>query len=213
LIDAPSIVVPDGGGSIRAGGDHQVYLNYLGKEMTIMGILSAFAVIAPSVILDRTFGASSLTGGASLWSSQSGLILLASAAMFVAALSFYRQRSDLAFYYSMIAISLTSSAYKTPTTAKFVRHSDRWSAWRNYFTGFGFLALAFAWYGLAVVAYERWWTLAGNRWTAGGTFILIALCFSVHQWVLHNYDKKYYPWTYFWHHDLLPKLRYKSKAR
>jgi hypothetical protein len=33
------------------------YCEYLDKEMTIMGLLSAFSVAAPAFVLDRTAGA------------------------------------------------------------------------------------------------------------------------------------------------------------
>jgi hypothetical protein len=192
------MVAHDESGSIRDGCDHQVYLKYLDKEMTIMGILSAFAVIAPSVILDRTFGASSLAGGASLWSSQPGLISLASAMMFLAALFFYRQRSDLALTYGQIAISLTPSAYDSPTTGELVHDSDRWSAWKQYFRGFGFVALAFACYVQALVAYEGWLTVAGSRWITLLLFGSIALWFFYRQRLFHRYDNEYNPWECHW---------------
>src|SRR5262245_49949496 len=74
------------------------YGEYLDKEMTIMGLLSAFSVAVPAFVLDRTAGAKPVEqlALANLWSDDRPLLLAGSLALFLAALGFYLQRSHLA---------------------------------------------------------------------------------------------------------------------
>jgi hypothetical protein len=64
------------------------YCDYLDKEMTIMGLLSAFAVGVPAVVLDRTAGADSSTHAAlaNVWLEQRLLMIVGSFAFTFAAL-------------------------------------------------------------------------------------------------------------------------------
>ena len=180
-----------------ADGGHQIYLKYLDKEMTIMGILSAFSVFAPAVVLDHTFGSVDKTLSHLLWTSQRLPISLGSIALLLAALYFYRQRSDLAFYYGQIAISLTKSRYPEADTTGLIRGADRWSAWSHYFTAFFYLTLGFGWYGLAFLTSQltRWRPTAISCALA---FVVIAALFSQHKRVFEDYDEEFQPWAAWW---------------
>jgi hypothetical protein len=80
---------PDGG--VKA------YLEYLDKEMTIMGILSTFCVVAASLVIDRTAGAEKTSYLATMiWAHQMGYVLFGSSLLLAAGLFFYLQRSRLA---------------------------------------------------------------------------------------------------------------------
>jgi hypothetical protein len=178
-------------------GGHEIYLKYLDKEMTIMGILSAFSVFAPAIVLDHTFGAAERTLPHLLWSAQRLPISLGSIALFLAALYFYRQRSDLAFYYGQIAISLTKSRYPEAETTTLIHGADRWSAWSNYFTAFFCLTLGFAWYGLAFLSRPHsWWRPA--EMSCALTFVVIAALFSQRKRVYERFDEDFQPWTSWW---------------
>jgi hypothetical protein len=74
------------------------YLEYLDKEMTIMGILSGFCVAVLALVVDKIAGAKDQTPLASLWTDQSETWLIGAGALLVSALFFYRQRSHLAWY-------------------------------------------------------------------------------------------------------------------
>ena len=101
------------------------YLEYLDKEMTIMGILTAFAGGVPSLVLDRTAGASTSSPFSALWEVERPLILCGSLALFLAALYFYRQRSLLAYYYGQLALSTTPAAYRDKDPAEWIEEIGR----------------------------------------------------------------------------------------
>jgi len=188
----PTHDVADTGGD---GTDHQIYLKYLDKEMTIMGILSAFSVIVPAVVLDRTFGAPEMSLRTELWNSQSLPISLGSFALLIAALYFYRQRSDLAFYYGHIAISLTKSRYPEAPTTKLIQGADRWSAWSHYYTAFFDLTMGFVWYSLAFLANQvPWWGPTWTPYTMAVAFLVIAVPFSQRKRVFEQHDEAFQPW-------------------
>src|SRR4051812_24717195 len=81
----------------------KIYLDYLDKEMTIMGILSTFCVIVSGGALDRIAG-SDKAYFKDVWNNGSPYILLGSVFALLAALFFYLQRSLLAWYYGQISL-------------------------------------------------------------------------------------------------------------
>ena len=172
-----------------------MYLDYLDKEMTIMGILSVFAVLTLAGIVDKTVGGSSGGFGAELWSSQPLTISLASTALLLAALLFYRQRSVLAFWYGQIAISVTPSRYDEPATTRLIHETDLWSAWRSYFWAFGFLTIAFGSYAAALLAHMLDLTQLASL---VGFFVIAIVVVSIwwaRQRVFETFDDDYAPWS------------------
>jgi hypothetical protein len=92
------------------------YLDYLDKEMTIMGILSTFCVAAAALVVDRIGTADKGSMFKTLQSDPSPSVLVGSGFLLCAALCFYLQRSRLAHYYGGICISQAShSAQPYPT--------------------------------------------------------------------------------------------------
>src|SRR6266542_7101379 len=86
------------------------YLDYLDKEMTIMGILSGFCVAVLALVVDKIALAKDSPSLASLWSRQENHWLIGLTALLLAALLFYLQRSYLAFYYGQIALAQARGA-------------------------------------------------------------------------------------------------------
>jgi hypothetical protein len=88
--------------------DANNYLQYLDKEMTIMGILSTFCVAVVALVLDRVGSAepSKQTFFYFLWKNQSFYIVLGSSCIALAAALFYQQRSALAWFYGQISLSI-----------------------------------------------------------------------------------------------------------
>lgn len=182
---------------------YKVYLEYLEKEMTIMGVLSVFVALAVAGILDKTIGAPSGTSfGADLWNNQPTLISLGSASLLMAALLFYRQRSDLAFWYGQIAISLTAGKYDEPTTAQLIHDVDVWSAWRKYYWAFAFLTLAFCLFAMALIAH-----LNDLTETAISLATLAAVVFVMSVWVRHQLVFETFD------HEYAPRIRWRQSTR
>jgi hypothetical protein len=137
------------------------YLDYLDKEMTIMGILSTFCIAALAVVLRATLGAGTdekhlLT----LWEQAKTPVVLSQVLLLAGALWFYRQRSHLAWCYGQIVLSLTSAADPFRDTTDWLHTTDAWSSWLHYRRGFGCLALAVL-YALAAALHKN---LNGQYW-------------------------------------------------
>jgi hypothetical protein len=128
------------------------YCDYLDKEMTIMGLLTAFSIAVPSLVLDRLAGAkeSEQFNLYLLWDTQRPLILAGSMSFFLAALAFYLQRSHLAYYFGQLRLSLTPAAYAGSPTKSLLEEADSWSAWVRYNTAFALLIPGFVFYGIAI---------------------------------------------------------------
>lgn len=115
------------------------YLGYLDKEMNIMGVLSAFCVTVPALVLERL--ASSDKGNLlNWWLSGKHYFWMASGLMFVAAAFFYKERSLLAFHYNGIAKSMSSVSefpqQDEATLNKLLQDADSWTTWIPYNLGF-----------------------------------------------------------------------------
>lgn len=120
--------------------DLKTYLDYLDKEMTIMGILSSFCILTMGFVTEKLFfpDKDSLY---KFWQTANVLCMLGLSGLLFAALSFYRQRSLLAWYYGQLSL------YKAKGDEDEVRNlltdSDAWYNWKWYQAGFGCLTLAF----------------------------------------------------------------------
>lgn len=127
----------------------KLYLDYLDKEMTIMGILSTFSVAAVAAILNKLLSIEDKqTMLQAIWAHGSYYISFASVLMLLSALCFYCQRSHLAWHYGQICLCLTREPSGVNDQLD-AAHS--WETWIHYRWAFGFLTLAAAEYvaGLA----------------------------------------------------------------
>jgi hypothetical protein len=126
------------------------YLNYLDKEMTIEGILSAFCVAVGGVAFDRVLGvradnASSLVGQLQIFSYF--FVLAAIVGLLTAALFFYLQRSTLAWHYGEISFAVTTALAggageaRATSLLESLDDAHSWSAWNRYKFGWSFLAV------------------------------------------------------------------------
>jgi hypothetical protein len=130
------------------------YCDYLDKEMTIMGVLSAFSVAVPALVLDRIAGAKEAEQPVlfDLWKHEQVLLATGSLAFFLAALAFYLQRSHLAFYYGQLRLSRSEARYKNVSSKDLLTDADSWATWISYNNAFALLILGFVIYGIALFA-------------------------------------------------------------
>jgi hypothetical protein len=140
------------------------YCEYLDKEMTIMGLLSAFSVAVPAAVLDRAGGAKPGDNNVllAIWSNEKLLLTAGSTAFFLAALAFYLQRSHLAFCYGQLRFSQTTARYPNLTEKNLLRDADSWATWRAYRVGFILLPLGFLLYGVMLLHEPK----ASSEWQA-----------------------------------------------
>lgn len=72
-----------------------------------MGVLSAFAVAVPGLVISQVAGAGDKSLLRDVWTGYHLWILIGSLALMFSALMFYRQRSLLAYYYGQICLTLS----------------------------------------------------------------------------------------------------------
>ena len=133
--------------------EKSTYLEYLDKEMTIMGILSTFCVAVVALVLDRVGGAESGkdTLFLHLWKQEHAYVLMGSIGVAVAALFFYAQRSTLAWFYGQITLSIESPKINGISTEEWYRDADSWATWTSYQCGFTALTIGAAFYLIALL--------------------------------------------------------------
>jgi hypothetical protein len=128
------------------------YVEYLDKEMTIMGILSGVSLVAPAGILSAVLGDHSDVKIA-LWNTGQFFIVAGSALCVVASLCFYKQRSTLAWFYGQIcfAEALEDKTTRSETLREWLTDADSWATWWPYGAAFAVLIAGFAEYLLALI--------------------------------------------------------------
>ena len=192
------------------------YCDYLDKEMTIMGILSAFAVAVPAVVLDRTAGADSSKNDAlaALWSGQPVLLGAGSLAFVLAALFFYRQRSLLAFYVGQLRFSKTMARYEDMNAKDLLEDADSWATWIHYQTAFALMTLGFTLYGFTLFTLVAPGQSPGQSpESAVATLSAVAVFYAVvNAFVKTRYEYHDHAWVDFFHFEE-PKKRVVSGAR
>jgi hypothetical protein len=131
--------------------DSKQFLEYLDKEMTIMGILSAVCVAAPAGILNAVLSKDSdvMT---QLWNQSHFFIVIGSVLCVLAAMLFYKERSLLAWYYGQICLieTLTDKTSVSAKLREWLQDADSWETWLPYSWGFTFLSAGFAEYLFAM---------------------------------------------------------------
>jgi hypothetical protein len=156
--------------------DPKPYLDYLDKEMAIMGLLSTFCVLVIGLTVNSSLSAE--RGELkNVWPYGHWYLLGGSFWTLIAALLFYRQRSLLAYYYGQIALChVQGSAGEFENVESAMLDADAWITWFFYQCGFACLIAGFVNYGIALLSL----TVPGVRdptaiWSlalAGGVVVL-----------------------------------------
>ena len=130
-------------------GNEKIYLDYLDKEMTIAGILSTFCIASLLVTINSFIlpGKDSQTN--IFWKESPWYCGLGLTGFLCAALSFYRQRSLLAYYYGQISLNMFRK--KNEEVENLLDESDGWATWNFYKTGFGFLSISFTEFAFVLI--------------------------------------------------------------
>jgi len=109
------------------------YLDYLDKEMSIMGVLSTFCLAVPSLFLERVVSADEKSIAhdflLKLWSNGWLFLVVATGIMFFGAAYFYKQRSRLAWYYGQIALKMALADYTARSLEEWLKDADSWETW------------------------------------------------------------------------------------
>jgi hypothetical protein len=105
--------------------------------MTIMGLLSAFAIAVTSFATEGILSAKE--GLLSEIGSTGRIHVLAGAASaLLAALFFYLQRSHLAWCYGQITLAQSRGASSPEPVQYWLTRSDGWDNWKRYQTGISY---------------------------------------------------------------------------
>ena len=103
------------------------YLDYLDKEMGIMGDLSTFCLAVPSLFFERVISAATSSIAhdlhETLWRNGSLHLIIASILMFAGAAFFNKQPSQLAWYYRQIALKMALPDYTARALDENVRNN------------------------------------------------------------------------------------------
>jgi hypothetical protein len=93
------------------------YLEYLDKEMAIMGILSTFCAAVVALVLDRICGAEldKKSLFVRLWREDSTFVILRLVSTGIAGALFYSSDRPLAWFYGHISLSIESPALNKTT--------------------------------------------------------------------------------------------------
>jgi hypothetical protein len=111
------------------------YLDYLDKEMTIMGILSAFCIGTASLVAKEAL---KVSDKGQLFDGSQGdfcYIVTGSGLMLVAAAAFYWQRSLLAWHYGQVSLWATDASVSGRGLSDILQESDTWAVWIPYQAG------------------------------------------------------------------------------
>ncbi len=164
------------------------YLGYLDKEMTIMGVLCAFSIALAGLATDHLLAASQGSFYGDILHNVDGKIcaLTGSAMALIAGISFYLQRSLLAWYYGQMALEVS---LKPPAedVDRLLTEADGWGTWLRYQVGCTILSFAFVCYAAAVLV-----ALAGQSpgwvpWALLGALAAIVTVLTVRWYVLSTY--------------------------
>jgi len=191
--------------------DPKEYLNYLDKEMTIMGILSAVSVAAPAGVLNAVLG-EPVGLKAFLWLNGRHFVVLGSVLSVLGAFYFYKERSLLAWHYGQISKShaVEEEPAASAEVREQIRGADSWESWWPYSWGFTLLVAAFSSYLAAFFFYlvPPYWPFVLNHLRILKIIglclipVLAAIVAALQWYVLTNDDYKFSeePWCDLWKH-------------
>ena len=137
----------------------KLYLAYLDKEMNIMGILSAFCVATVAFSLKELLEANGNPPPPlqTIWVNGAWYVLIGSALILGAAGWFYVQRSNLAWNYGQISLTLAAPTVTGLKLYDWLRDADAWDTWIPYRCAFFFLWAGLAGYGVAALGFKYSW--------------------------------------------------------
>lgn len=126
----------------------KAYLDYLDKEMNIMGILSTFCAGVVALVADKAVSAKADEGRVlEILEDRVSLVFLGSVLIILAAFFFYSQRSLLAWYYGQISLYLAQGGRGGED---WLKEADSWATWLRYRVAFSCLGVGFLEYGLSL---------------------------------------------------------------
>jgi uncharacterized membrane protein len=132
------------------------YLDYLDKEMHILGVLSTFCLAVPSLIIERLSSLDDKSLGydffAALLCNGLPLLVVGCLLMFVGAASFYKQRSRLAWTYGQMALEIAIPNSTGKTLTERLKETDEWPTWIPYHCAKSAGILAILGFGCAVLS-------------------------------------------------------------
>jgi hypothetical protein len=128
----------------------KAFLEYLDKEMTIMGILSTFCVAAAALVIDRVASADKTSFFKSLLMDHPVQVFAGSAFLIAAGLFFYLQRSHLAHLYGSTCISMAAPSATEWTTDRWLIEAYTFATWLRYRIGFFLLTITTIVYAHAI---------------------------------------------------------------
>jgi hypothetical protein len=138
--------------------DLKLYLDYIEKEMNIMGVLSAFCTLAPALTIKELLenNGSSANYLSEIWSTGHSFIVVATLLILASAGFFYGQRSTLAWFYGQISLALVDPAMTGRSVQQWLRDADSWATWSRYKRSFLYLTLGAIGYSVALstIAFE-----------------------------------------------------------
>jgi hypothetical protein len=130
------------------------YPTYLTNEMTIMGILSTFCVVAVGGCITVLSGISkeNVEWLKVFWYEEGSFLLLGLTAVLFSGFFFYRQRSILSYYVGQIYLSSYDVNIADGTVHDLHKRADSWVTWRFYRIAFLCLFTAAALLGRIALA-------------------------------------------------------------
>jgi hypothetical protein len=194
-------------GSSDDGINVDPYLTYLDKEMTIMGILSGFCAAALALAIKLLCTKQLPTLIHDVMTSAPVCLSLGLMFLLLATLSFYRQRSLLAWYYGQIA--LEESGHSTGSTPReWLQDADGWDTWMQYQRGFLLLAGVIGEFLLAGIVVRLQSPCAGNDtsrlcsstpdvWAGGIWALFVFIVLVVHKLILEKWPQSADPYEKF----------------
>lgn len=157
------------------------YLEYLDKEMTIMGLLSTFDVLVLGLTLNSSLG-EHRGELQNVWSYGHWYLVGGSFWMLVAALLFYRQRSLLAYYYGQIALcGIQGRSGEYDDLKSVLVDADAWTTWFFYQVAFACTVVGFLSFGLALLSIDVP-VIRGPRVTVVTGLISVAVTLGFSLW-------------------------------
>ncbi len=169
------------------------YLEYLDKEMTIMGILSTFCVAAAALVVDKVGSADKDSIFRTVGQEHALSVFTASASLILSGLFFYLQRSRLAHFYGSICMSIAEPHYHSWGTHQWLKDAYSWHAWLRYRIAFSFLEASAVLYGH--VLYR---TILPSKppfyWVVWALLALIAITAAAQFHVMTKYRNENEPW-------------------
>jgi hypothetical protein len=127
-----------------------IYLDFLDKEMSIMGILSAFSVAVVSLFLQQIGTAKDNVFFQRIFQTGYWYVILGSVLVILAAGGFYYQRGKIAGYYGHIAKSVDFQLREQ--VREYIERADCLKPWVSYFIAFKSLYAGMVFYALALVS-------------------------------------------------------------